>query len=1162
MTPFDITTAPLDGGVTLIEASAGTGKTYSITGLILRLLLERNIQIRNILAVTFTEAATQELRDRIRRRLQSALEDLHHGASKDDIVAAFLKTGDKAVGICQLDLALQSFDEAQVFTIHGFCQRMLNDFAFESGTRFETALVTNPKPLFEEVARDFWRLRFYEAKPLLPKLAMAWNRSLEDWVELLERTRSHPDLVILPPAERDSVDALVRRVEATFASVRKEWADHQADIEFLLRHDGNLSRGEKNFRDDRLDELLPKVAEACRDFESADPENIHELSSLTSEAIAAGTKATGTAPEHQFFILSSEFIHAVEALFNQLTHEFLEFAQIELPKRKARTNTVTYDDLITGLRDALRQEGGDRLARAIGQKYSAALIDEFQDTDPAQYEIFRTIFGSKEHRLFLIGDPKQAIYGFRGADVFTYFQANTIADQTFTLTTNWRSEAPLLAAINGLFVQIEQPFIFPEIKYHEVRAPSEPKVKSLTGAGDATIAMKFRLVNSPHDLGKPNQEKLSDLVSRAVSDDIAALAASGALLDKSPLHFRDMAVLVRTHRQAERIQGILRQRGIRSVVQSDRSVFASEDAHELQRFLQGVVDPRRESLLKAALATILIGFDAQRLFDLERNDPKRQLWLDRFTDWKLRWSDGCFVAMFRHFLVTQEVRARLVQLPSGERRLTNFLHLAELLHEAESTMSLAPDGVCSWLREQRQNDRVSEDRFQLRLESDDDAVQIVTIHKSKGLEYPIVFCPFLWTDAESSGRQELLFHDREDQEKRLTFDLRGKKAGAKEHQDWQSEEVRAEELRLLYVALTRAMNRCYIYLPEEKTDKSPLAHLFAASKQDSLFDRVRAFAQSSKGCASASSEPGEPSLVQDETPSSTTLQSRPFKGKIPRIAMTASFSGLNVAVTELEEVDSGPSSDGETDTIIEPERDKGDLSIFTFDRGRRTGDFFHGVLEHMDFQDLGGLSLLIEGMLRPFGFSQTLHRPAINQILQQLVEVELDPGMRLQQISRTDRLSEVEFTYPLAQLTPASLAKALKKCTGLAGDIRKRMGSLHFDPIEGFMNGFIDLLFRFKDRYYLIDWKSNWLGSRPEDYGPDGMRRAMLEHNYFLQYHLYTLAADLFLEKRLPGYSYQTHFGGVFYVFLRGVDPKDPARGIFRDRPATETVRSLRTLIS
>ena len=1161
MTPFDITTAPLDGGITLIEASAGTGKTYSITGLILRLILEKHLQIRDILAVTFTEAATQELRDRIRRRLQSALEDLHRGVSKDDIVNAFLQKGDTATGIRELDLAIQSFDEAQIFTIHGFCQRMLNDYAFESGARFETALVIDPKPLFEEVARDFWRLRFYEAKPLLPKLAMAWKRTPEDWVELLDRIRSHPDLVILPPAETESCDDLLQAIEKTFAALTTEWTGHHDEFEAILRTHGGLSRDKSDkekFGFERVEEIIPMIAEACTDFDAAAPESVRALGDVSSEAIAAGTKRTGSAPDHRFFTFSSDFSHAVEALFNQLTHEFLEFAQAELPKRKARTNTVTYDDLIAGLRDALRREEGDALARVIGDKYSAALIDEFQDTDPGQYEIFRTIFGSKDHRLFLIGDPKQAIYGFRGADVFTYFQANTIADHTFTLTTNWRSEPPLLAAINRLFLQTEQPFIFSEIQYHEVHAPKEPIVRHLTNADDVGAALQFRLVIPAEDQARASQ---FELVCQSVSDDIAALAASGAHLDESPLRYRDMAILVRRHNQAELLQTALSERGIRSVVQSDRSVFASEEARELQRFLQGVIDPRRDSLLKAALATTLFGFDAKKLFDLERDDPERQAWLDRFTDWKLRWSDGCFTAMFRHLLVTQQVRARLVQLPGGERRLTNFLHLAELLHEAESTMRLAPDAVCSWLREQRESGKVTEDRFQLRLESDDDAVQIVTIHKSKGLEYPIVFCPFLWTDAEFSGHSELLFHDRADPEQRLTFDLRGKKAGARQHQDWQSEEVKAEELRLLYVALTRAMNRCYIYLPGQRTEKSPLAQLFQPAADGSLVNRVIEFARSSNGCADASS-PAREELNQtnDTGQVATTLESRPFLGKISKVGMTASFTGLNLGGTDFENLAmaewAGPEGP------IRTRRDVSDLSIFTFDRGRRTGDFFHDVLEHMDFQNLTGLSELIESRLSIHGFPQTLHRPAINQILQQLVEVELDPGLSLRAIPKQERLSEVEFSYSLAHLTPASLARAVNKCASLAGDVRKRMGSLHFDPVEGFLRGFIDLLFRFKDRYYLIDWKSNWLGGQAADYGPEGMHQTMLGHNYYLQYHLYTLAADLFLERRLASYDYQTHFGGVYYIFLRGIDPNDPSRGIFRDRPSAKTVRNLRALIS
>jgi exodeoxyribonuclease V beta subunit len=276
--------------------------------------------------------------------------------------------------------------------------------------------------------------------------------------------------------------------------------------------------------------------------------------------------------------------------------------------------------------------------------------------------------------------------------------------------------------------------------------------------------------------------------------------------------------------------------------------------------------------------------------------------------------------------------------------------------------------------------------------------------------------------------------------------------------------------------------------------------------------------------------------------------------------MTASFTGLNTSTTELSEARTNASSG--LNLIIAPARDDSDLSIFTFERGRRTGDFFHDVLEQMDFQNVEDLSALIDLKLRTYGFPETLHDPAINQILRQLTEVQLNPGMRLRDIPKKERLSEVEFYYPLTHLTPASLAAAFAKSQILAGEARTQMGSLRFDPIQGFMHGFIDLLCRFEDRFYLIDWKSNWLGSQPADYGTEGMKRAMMEHNYYLQYHLYTLAADLFLEKRLPGYDYETHFGGVFYIFLRGIDPKDPSRGIFRDCPSAETVRDLRKLIS
>ena len=476
------------------------------------------------------------------------------------------------------------------------------------------------------------------------------------------------------------------------------------------------------------------------------------------------------------------------------------------------------------------------------------------------------------------------------------------------------------------------------------------------------------------------------MISRLVSQDIATLQESGATIGGRRLRYGDMAILVRRYYQAHEVQKALRAQGIRSIVQSDQSVFASTEARELQQFLQGVIDPRRDPQLKAALATTLIGFKAEALFDFDQDDQKRQVWLDRFANWREQWVNGCFMAMFRDLVATQSVRARIVALPAGERSLTNFLHLAELLHEAESAGSLTPDALCSWLREQRESDRVSQDRFQLRLESDEDAVQIVTIHRAKGLEYPIVFCPFLWAEAELRTHQELIFHDR-DSANRLTFDFRGKSGGEKQHRDWQSEETIAEELRLLYVAMTRAQNRCYVYLPE-KIAKSPLSQLLQPAGGDSGAERIHTLASAHPDCISVSEADPEsvikaPRRVPKET-EALTLEARRFAGQIPKAAITTSFSGLNVTESELDEIAPDP-----LERIAAPipsVADEMDLSIFTFNRGRRAGDFFHDVLEEMDFQNLKELSALIEGKLGTYGFAQTLHRPAIHQVLRQLTE--------------------------------------------------------------------------------------------------------------------------------------------------------------------------------
>jgi exodeoxyribonuclease V beta subunit len=1164
MKPFDLCQASLEPGTTLIEASAGTGKTYSITGLMLRFLLEEAIPIGQIVAVTFTEAATKELRDRTRGRVASALHDLSNGQTGDPILQAFLQNSDAAIGVQRLNLALQSFDEAQIFTIHGFCQRCLADHAFESGAQFDTKLSADATPFLEQVAYDFWRRHFDAQTPLIAAAAIAWEQSPTRWVKLLDRLSSHPDLVVLPASDPATGAERTARIAPAYAAVCQEWRRQRGEIETALLESRALLRSEKNFPVEQTRDFLAQIALGCAPGAAVTPKALDALRAFRAEAIAEGTRKASAPLELRFFDLCSEFCHAVTAHFDGLIHELRLFAQTELPRRKALANTVTYDDLILNLRDALAGKSGARLSASIGRRYRAVLIDEFQDTDPAQYEIFQALFAGGRHALFYIGDPKQAIFGFRGADIFTYRQAARAAThQACTLTTNWRSETKLLRGLNALYSLAERPFEFGWIAYHQVQPPAQPRVVPLIRAKRAAEgALRLRLLPAPAGGKDLSAAEASAAVMAQVAADITALYAGGAALADRPLRYRDTAVLVRRNGQAEEMQAVLRGAGIRSVLRTESSVFSAPEAEELDRFLQGVLEPRRRQALKGALATSLLGLDAQALHALDTDDRQRQEWLEWFLELQAQWVDGCFIAMFRRLLADKDVRGRLVRLSAGERRLTNFLQLAELLHEAETARHLSPDAVCAFLHTLHANERAAEEHYQLRLESDEDAVHIVTVHKAKGLEYPIVFCPFLWQPAENKNRQELLFHDRQHDD-RLTLDLRGKKEGDALARDWQSEENRAEELRLAYVALTRAMNRCFIYIPAaQKILESPLAHLLGAGKNHPIAEGIARLVLASKGAVDAT-EPATAEPGRRQMPGATPplLAARDFTGRIPHVAMSASFTGLNTEVELDPELPAAePEAEPDASEVAAPVA--AGPSIFTFPRGAQAGDFFHDVLENVVLpQPEDELAALIATKLRLHGIAAGDFGPAVSENVRALLELELAPGVRLSGAAPGEVSRELGFTYPLRRLTPGGFRAVLAQCPDIDGAVAGRMGRLQFRPVEGFMRGFIDVLFRCQGRFYIIDWKSNWLGSRVSDYTMARLRAEMLHRNYYLQYHLYTLAADLFLHQRLPDYQYERDFGGVFYVFLRGVDPRYPGNGVFTDRPAARTLTALHQLL-
>ncbi len=1122
----------LAAGTTLIEASAGTGKTYSIAALFLRFVLEEGLPVGKILAVTFGVAATRELKDRIRARLRDTLEAFRSGCPEAEEATArtLASGGSSGEAIRRLQLALHSFDEAPIFTIHGFCQRMLTEHAFESGARYDAGqTVPHPRPLLEEVAADFWRSTFYPAPPLLA--ALAADGQLPSATALADLLgQRHPGVRILPEPGLVPLAELRTALETAFAPLAQAWAAEGPALADLLATTKDLSHAKgKPFHPETV-AIHAAALDRLADGDAPDPATLAALAAFCDTTVSAHLNKNKTAPRTPFLTLSDAFAQAVAAYRSELPHTFLAYAGAELEARKLSRRVVTFDDLLTRLHTALHGPGGNALAGKIGAAYQAVLLDEFQDTDPVQAEIFRRLFAGGAHQLYLIGDPKQAIYGFRGADLFAYLTAAREAQRRYHLGVNWRSTARLLEGLNALFTQVEHPFVLPGVAYHPV-APAPGQLP------EGEPPLRFREVALEEGA---TQSLANPALARAVAVEIAHLRAAGCPLG-------EMAVLVRKGWQALMVQEALREVGVRSVRQTEENVFASPEAAVLQRFLEAVLEPRREAALRGALLTPLLGLSAQEVAALEDDEPAREAWLERFAQWRVLWLEEGFMAVFRHALVEARTRERLVREPGGERSLTNYLHLAELLHTAETTRRLAPATLQSWLWQQRSAPEAPE-TGQLRLESDDEAVEIVTIHKSKGLEYPLVFCPFV-TSAALNKKGALHFHDTQGQ---ACLELRPRGEAPPEHEEANDREQLAEEVRLLYVALTRAKRGLYLYHGAMKeAGQSALAYLFPDG------DLAEGIARLVAACPTAISNSPAPDAPPPAPPPAPApaLAARTFGGTLAWQPFTTSFTGLT-AGTGHEEPERDLPADDDTLEPVEPS------GIHAFPKGAAAGDFFHDVLEHADFTTPTGWEPLIVTRLARHGFAHLPMAGAVQQTLEETFATELAPGLRLANVPPAQRLSEATFFCRLPRLTPADLAGLVPPEEAALAELGEReWGRLRFAPVHGYLRGAIDLLFEHEGRYYLADWKSNWLGPRPQDYDAPGLARAMRAHHYALQANLYVLAADRFLAQRLPGYDYETHFGGVFYLFLRGMSRTHPERGVCRLRPTLAQVERLRRLV-
>jgi exodeoxyribonuclease V beta subunit len=1195
---FDLLNSKLDG-TNLIEASAGTGKTYTITGLFLRLVVEKCVSVDQILVVTFTEAATEELRDRIRSTLRNVKAAFSGKKCDDEFLNSFVEKYQSVPNGPQLlNDAIRDFDQAAIFTIHGFCKRMLDENAFESGSLFDTELLTDQENLKKEIVQDFWRRHIYHESPLFVNFALANNFMPGDLLKLVSNRIIQPDFKVIPSVEIPATSSEEQEFQQAFAEVRTTWQTARSEIENILMNNENLNRS--RYKPANIPIWIGLMDQTLA-ADGNDPMLFDRFEKFTFTEIKNATKKNCPVPQHQFFERCDRLKETQEKLvkvFEQrvlgLKVRLFNYLEQELDKRKIEKNIQSFDDLLLKLYHALNTAGGSDLADTIRKKFKAALIDEFQDTDPVQYAIFKNIFSHQDNILFLIGDPKQAIYGFRGADIFAYMDAARHSPSRYTLGQNWRSEPGLITAINHIFASSNLPFVFDEISFEPARAADKKDRVYLKV--DNKLEPPFQLwyldagqfVEGNKPISKSDaRSKIFPAVAAEISRLLNLSQMGKATIGERPLKEQDIAVLVRRNKEALLMQQSLSDLNIPAVVYSTNNLFDSYEAMEVQRILESIAEPNNETLLKAAFATDMIGLTGEEIDRLIENENEWEFRLVRFRNYHETWNQRGFIQMFRLFLAEENVLPKLMAFPDGERRNTNVLHLAEVLHQVSMEKKFGITELLKWLSEQRDSRTPRLEEHQLRLESDENAVKLVTIHKSKGLEYPIVFCPFTWDGSKiKSSVDELLFHDEKNNRK-LTLDLGSE--NREENRIYAEKELLAENLRLLYVALTRAKHRCYLVWGRiNEAETSAPAYLFHSVQSlekenivaeigervkqltnDEIAAGLRTLANQADGTINLADMPIENGEIYlPFADKQFQLSPQRFKGQVDkqwRISSYSSLVYLQPHAAEQADYDAATLAGiAKQPAFEEPAIEQKPSGIFAFPRGTRAGIFLHKIFENLDFaeQDKTVIEHLVAEKLIEFGFEADWQE-TLCKMIRNVISTPLDDShdnFPFSRIQNNQRLNELEFYFPLKSISPKKLKDIFSNhtITKFSENFPDWIGRLNFAPTRGFMKGFIDMVFQFENRFYIVDWKSNYLGSRIENYDQKSLQFDMAANFYFLQYHVYSVALNAYLKLRQPNYDYDKHFGGVFYIFLRGVDEeKGSDYGIFRDKPAAELIENL-----
>ncbi len=1161
---------PLHGS-RLIEASAGTGKTWTIAVLYLRLVLGhggsnafvRPLQPAEILVMTFTRAATRELSDRIRSRLIEAAQVFRGDAKAADpflsgLLQEYEDPAAREQAAYRLAMAAEAMDDSSVFTIDAWCQRMLREHAFDSGSLFDEELNADESGWREQASKDYWRQQVY------PLGAEDFARVQQVWSNvyvLEEKIRA-----MLPHARRyehwqhrsltDCLQFADQEALKAATQIKSEWKSLLEELGSWYQDNCDALNGNK-LRATSVEGFFTDIFDWLVNAERAFPaaKTITYLEKWTSIHLETCWKK---GKEGELPRIADSIEQLEQALAAIPTEKPLLFGHAaagishRMAVLKQQAREFGFADMLQRLRAALQGDNAAQLAARIRQQFPVALIDEFQDTSPDQYMIFDALYAIAENRsdtgVFLIGDPKQAIYGFRGADIRSYLTARSATEgRHYVLDTNFRSVEAVVDAVNHVFMLAEDPengqasgaFCFRRGEHNPL--PFEP-VKA-KGRSEKLVRGNADIPGLQWMLPQISETKEADFrreLAQQCAEHMVQLLNDAACGFRSDDSFRalrpaDMAVLVRNRYEAAEIRAALSQRGVASVYLSDKdSIFQTPQAQDVLYWLQAVADPLAAGKARAALATRSACRHWDELQAYAEDDYAWEQQVEQLRQWQQIWRRQGVLAMIRQMIHGMSLGSRLLTEQDGERRLTDLLHLAELLQQASVQLE-GEQALIRWLEEQI-HDPGESDEHVLRLESDAELVQVITIHKSKGLEYPLVFLPFIAAGMRKSPDAKAAFYQLPEEGGQTRLDFAKSKESSLRLRLLKLE----EDLRLLYVALTRPRHAMWLGVAdvEEQFRYGGLAYLlglFGDEVQQTLEERLQSI------CADCSAMQilhlPEQAGVSRWLPRNSPPPVYPasvYQARFERDWAVVSYSsitrGLGESVrTPLPLLDKL----GERDDSV-PDKVSAAQVWHGFPRGPVPGQFLHEQLEWLAGEGFGistqaWFADAVRARCERAGWAHRQEEVIV--WLQQISQTTIPLwGVPLTQTGNC--VPEMEFWFPADAFSVAELDQ-LSQQTIWPELARPALAD---SAVKGMLRGFMDLVVEHDGKYWVMDYKSNALGNNDEAYHGPALQQAMLQHRYEVQGMLYLLALHRLLKLRLgDDYEPQQHLGGAVFYFLRGV---------------------------